>query len=148
VLTDETIDEGEPMMKKVFSSVVFLLAMAAVSAAAQEVVVTGPPPALRKNMDAFRAAVNGTPAEYEAMAKTVFTDEFYKSQTPAQRKADLEKMRAAFGTIAFGRVERNGGPDAPLQVSVKGSVGEGVLWIGLDDDTSKFMSIKPEFPKK
>lgn len=135
-------------MRRIAACVMFLLSMAAVSAAAQEVVVTGPPPALRKNMDAFKSAINGTAAEYEAMAKTVFTDEFYKAQTPAQRKADFDKLHAGFGKIEFGRVERNGGPDAPLQVFVKGSLGEGVLWIALDDDTSRFISIKPEFPKK
>jgi hypothetical protein len=136
------------MTKRIAACVMFLLSLCAVSAAAQEVVVTGPPPALRKNMDAFKAAVNGTAAEYEAMAKTVFTDEFFKSQTPAQRKAELEKLQAAFGKISFGRVERNGGPDAPLQVSVKGSTASGVIWIGIDDDTSKFMSLKPEYPVK
>jgi hypothetical protein len=135
-------------MKKIAACVMFLISMAAVQAAAQEVVVTGPPPALRKNMDAFKAAINGTPAEYEAMAKTVFTDEFFKSQTPAQRKAELDKMQAAFGKIDFGRVERNGGPDAPLQVFIKGSAASGVLWIGLDEDTSKFTSLKPEYPVK
>ena len=136
------------MTKRMTACVMFLLSMAAVSAAAQEVVVTGPPPALRKNMDAFKTAVNGTAAEYEAMAKTVFTDELLKSQTPAQRKADLEKLQAAFGKITIERVERNGGPDAPLQLFVKGSTASGVIWIGLDDDTSKFVSLKPEFPKK
>ena len=137
------------MTKKIVSSVMFLLTMAAVSTAAQQVVVQdGPPPALRKNMDAYKAALNGTAEQYESMAKAVFADELMKSQTPAQRKADFDKMRASFGTIGFGRVERNGGPDAPLQISVKGSLGDGVLWIGLDDDTSKFISIKPEFPKK
>jgi hypothetical protein len=135
-------------MKKVAACVMFLISMAAVQAAAQEVVVTGPPPALRKNMDAFKEAINGTAAEYEAMAKTVFTDEFFKSQTPAQRKAEFDKLHAAFGKIDFGRIERNGGPDAPLQVFVKGSTASGVLWIGLDEDTSKFTSLKPEYPVK
>lgn len=137
------------MMKKLVSCVMLFVTMAAVSAAAQQVVVQdGPPPALRKNMDAFKAALNGTAAEYEAMAKTVFTDDLLKSQTPAQRKGDFDRIRAAFGTVGFGRVERNGGPDAPLQIFVKGSLGDGVLWIGLDEDTSKFVSLKPEFPKK
>jgi hypothetical protein len=135
-------------MKKVAAAVMLLLSMGAVQAAAQEVVVTGPPPALRKNMDAFKAAVNGTAAEYEAMAKSVFTEGFLKSQTPAQRKAELEKLQAAFGKINFERVERNGGPDSPLQVFVKGSTASGVLWIGLDEDTSKFTSLKPEYPVK
>jgi len=135
-------------MKKIAVCVMFLISVAAVQAAAQEVVVNGPPPALRKNLDAFKAALNGTAAEYEAAAKSVFTDGFFKSQTPAQRKAELDKLQAAFGKIGFERVERNGGPDAPLQVFVKGSTASGVLWIGLDEDTSKFTSLKPEYPVK
>ena len=135
-------------MKKIAACVMFLIQMAAVQTAAQEVVVNGPPPALRKNLDAFKAALNGTAAEYEATAKSVFTDELFKSQTPAQRKAELDKLQAAFGKIGFERVERNGGPDAPLQVFVKGSTASGVIWIGLDDDTSKFTSLKPEYPVK
>jgi hypothetical protein len=138
----------EKSMKKVAAFVMLVISMAAVQAAAQEVVVTGPPPALRKNLDAFKAAVNGTAAEFEAMAKTVFTDEFFKSQAPAQRKAVLDKLQASFGKIGFERIERNGGPDAPLQVFVKGSSASGVLWIGLDEDTSKFTSLKPEYPVK
>jgi hypothetical protein len=137
------------MMKKIASSVMLLMVMAAGIAAAPQVIVQdGPPPALRKNMDAFKAALNDSAAAYEAMAKTVFADALLKAQTPAQRKADWDKLHASFGTIAFPRLERNGGPDAPLQVFVKGSLGEGVIWIGLDEDTSKFTSIKTEFPKK
>ena len=102
------------MMKKVAMFVVVLLASTAASAAAQEVVVRdGPPPALRKNLDAFKAAVNGTADQYEAAAKTAFTEALFKSQTPAQRKAEFEKIRASFGTIAFEKIERNGGPDDP-----------------------------------
>ena len=41
-------------------------------------------------------------------------------------------MQADFGKIQFSRVERNG-PDAPLQVTVKGSVASGVMWIDLDE---------------
>lgn len=131
------------MIKKLAMMAVVLVA--AVPAVAQQVVVQdGPPPALRKNLDAFKAAVNGTAAAYEAMAHDVFTADFVKARTPAQRKAEYDKIRAAFGTVAFERIERNGGPDAPLQVFVKGSIANGVIWIGLDEDTSKFVSVKPE----
>lgn len=131
------------MIKKL--AMMAMMLVAAVPAVAQQVVVRdGPPPALRKNLDAFKAAVNGTAVKYEAMAKTVFTAELLKTQTPAERKADFDRMRAAFGTIDFDRIERNGGPDAPLQVFVKGSIANGVIWIGLDEDTSKFVSVKPE----
>jgi hypothetical protein len=137
------------MMKRVASSLMVLMVMVTGAAAAPQVIVQdGPPPALRKNIDAFKAALNGSAAEYETMAKSVFSDELFKSQTPAQRKADWEKIHSAFGTVGFPRIDRNGGPEAPLQISVKGSLGEGVLWVTLDDDTSKFTGIKPEFPKK
>ncbi len=123
-----------------------LLCLAGTSAA-QQVVTTGPPPELRKNMDAFLKAFNsGDAAQYEAMTKTVFTADFLKKQTADERKAAFTKMRADFGNIQPGRVERNG-PDAPLQVSVKGTVASGVLWIDLDD-ASKFGGIRAEVDKK
>lgn len=127
----------------------FVLMVMATPALAQEVVVQGgPPPALRKNLDAFKAAINGTADEYETMAKTVFDASLLKAQTPAERKADHDRIRAYFGTIEFNRIERNGGPDAPLQVFAKGASATGVIWIGIDDDTSKFLSVKPEIPIK
>jgi hypothetical protein len=126
-----------------------VLTMVAVPAMAQGVVVQGgPPPALRKNLDAFKTAVNGTAEQYETMAKTVFDAALFKAQTPAERKADFDRMRAFFGKLEFNNIQRNGGPDAPLQVFVKGSANEGVIWIGIDDATSKFISVKPEIPVK
>jgi hypothetical protein len=119
-----------------------------VPALAQEVVVTGPPPALRANLDAFVKALNtGTSAEWEAMAQKVFTADFYKKQTAAERKKTLESLRAAYGKVSVERVDRQGGPDAPLQVRLKGTVGSGVLWIALDDD-SRFDSVKSEVTVK
>ena len=136
------------MLRKLAMLCVF--AACAAPAAAQEVIIQdGPPPALRKNLDAFKAAVNaGAADQYEAMAKAAFTPELLASRTPAQRKAEFDKIRAAFGTVAFERIERNGGPDAPLQVFIKGSTASGVIWIGLDEDTSRFTSVKPEWPVK
>jgi hypothetical protein len=133
--------------KCVMTSVALLIALAATPALAQEVVVSGPPPALRANMDAFVKAFNSTGTEaWEAMAKSVFTPEFLKSQTADQRAKAVAKLRTDFGTIAVQRVERQGGPDAPLQVFVKGSTASGVLWIDLDDN-SHFMSLKGEVRK-
>lgn len=118
------------------------LLMCAVPAAAQEIIQTGPPPELRKNLDAFQKAFNsGNVDEYETMAKATFTPEYLKRQTADQRKAEYTKWHKAFGTIKFERVERNG-MDAPLQISVKGSVASGVMWIDLDDATSKLAGVK------
>jgi hypothetical protein len=111
---------------------------------AAQVVVTGPPPELRAHMDAFVKAFNAGDGEgWETMAKTVFTPDALERQTPAGRKKELDGLRAQFGTIAVTRVERNGGPDAPLHVSIKGSLKSGGLWIELDDD-SRFDSVKAE----
>lgn len=121
-------------MTRVISMLVMcgaMLAMAA-PAAAQEV-VTGPPPVLRQNLDAFLKGFNATATDYETMAKATFSPAFYKSQTTEQRAEEYTKLRAAFGTIQFQRVERDG-PDAPLVISVKGSVATGTFWITLDDD--------------
>ena len=126
-----------------------MLLCAASAAAAQEVVMTGPPPELRKNLDAFQKAFSsGAADQYEAMSKTVFTPEYAKKQTAEQRKAEFTKWFAAFGTIQFNRVERNGGPDSPLQVFVKGSKASGVMWIDVDDDTSKIRGIRVEMDKQ
>ena len=70
-----------------------------------------------------------------------------KRQTAEQRRAEFTKWFAAFGTIQFSRVERTGGPDAPLQVQVKGSKASGVMWIEIDDDTSKIRGIRVEVGK-
>lgn len=123
-----------------------LLMGAAAPAAAQEMVVTGPPPELRRNLDAFVKAFNsGDAAAFEAMAKATFTPAYFKQQTPEERKAAYTKMTATFGTIQFNRVERNG-PEAPLQVSVKGSTASGTFWIELDE-SSRIDGLKTEVGK-
>ncbi len=116
-------------------------------AVAQEVVVTGPPPALRKNLDAFQKAFNsGDVAQYETMAKATFTDGYFKRQTADERKQAFTKWRTAFGSIKFEQVERNG-PDAPLQIFLKGAVASGVMWMELGE-ASKIAGIKVEGEKK
>lgn len=125
-----------------------MVMLSAGRAFAQELVVTGPPPELRKNLDAYQKAFNsGDAAQYEAMAKTSFTPEYYKKQTADQRKAEFTKWHTAFGTIKFERVERNG-PDAPLQVFVKGSIASGVMWLDIDDMSSKLAGVKADPVKK
>jgi hypothetical protein len=121
-------------------------AVSAATAAAQEVVVdtSGPPPALRANMQAFRKALNGSAAEFETMAKEVYTPAALKAQSSAQRKAFFDTVRAACGTVAFEQVMREGGPDAPLQISVKGTAGTGVIWVDLEDGTFKFAAVRFE----
>jgi len=114
---------------------------------AQMVVQNGPPPELRKHMDAFVKAFNsGDAAEWEKMAQATCTPEYLKKATAEQRKSEYKKMHDTFGTIAIQQVERQGGPDAPLQVFVKGSTASGVFWIDLDD-ALRFDSLKAEVRK-
>jgi hypothetical protein len=119
----------------------------AVTAHAQQIVTSGPPPELRAHVTAFVKAFNSTSdEEWEAMAKAAFTKDLLKKQTPDQRKKQHADLKAQFGTIEVQNLSRMGGPDAPLQVIVKGSVASGSLWIELDDE-SRFDSIKGEVQK-
>jgi hypothetical protein len=123
------------------------LALTTVGTLAQEIVVGGPPLPLRKNLDAFQKAFNsGDAAQYEAMAKSAFSEAYLKSQTADERKKAFAKWHAAFGSIRFEQVERRG-PDAPLQVFFKGTVASGVMWMELGE-ASKIASIKVEGEKK
>lgn len=135
------------MLRKLVSSVMFLCAVTAVPAAARQMIMDGPPPAVKKNLDAYKAALNGTAEEYEAMATTAFGDTLLKSQTPAERKTEFQKMRAAFGKMTFGPAQKMG-PDAPAEISIKGSLGDGTLWLNIDDDSGKLTGIQVEYPKK
>lgn len=81
------------------------------------------------------------------MIQTSFTPEYVKKQTPAQRKAEYLKWFAQYGKIRFQRSERRG-MDAPLEISVNGSVGSGAMWIEVDDASSKLMSLRVEPVKK
>lgn len=133
------------LLLTVFGALMF--ALAATPAMAQEVEVTGPPPELRKNLDAFIKAFNsGNADQFEAMAKTTFTPDYFKRQTPAERRRLYTKLVADFGTIQFQQVERNG-PDAPLEISVKGSVASGMWWIDLDE-SSRLAGLRAEVIKK
>lgn len=116
---------------KIVIGALAVLVWGAAPAQAQEV-VTGPPPELRKNLDAFLKAVNATPEAYETMAKETFSPAFYKGQTAAERRKVFEALREQYGTLTFGRVERNG-PEEPLIITVKGSKAEGTVYIDLDD---------------
>ncbi|MEO8361884.1 MAG: hypothetical protein ABI672_17755 [Vicinamibacteria bacterium] len=124
-----------------------LLGAALGPASAQQVVVGGPPPALRKSLDGFQKAFNsGSADDFEAMAKSTYTAEELKRQTAADRKKEYLKWHADFGTIQFRGVERRG-PDAPLEISVKGSVASGIMWIEVDD-ASRIDRVKAEVETK
>jgi hypothetical protein len=134
------------MTRRILMFLLLAITASAATASAQEVVVdtSGPPPALRANIQAFRKALNGSAADFEAMTKDVYTPAALKAQTPAQRKALFDTVRAACGTVEFEQLMREGGPDAPLQIPVKGATGAGVIWVDLDDATHKFAAVRFE----
>ena len=117
------------------SSVIGLVMLTVLVAAvgAQEVVRTGPPPEIRALVDAVMKAANGGAEAWEAMSNERFSAEFLKRQSPAERKAAYDKFRAGLGTMTFERATREG-PDAPLDLHVKGSTGgTGVITLDLTE---------------
>jgi D-alanyl-D-alanine carboxypeptidase len=96
---------------------------------------TGPPPQVRALFDAFTQAMNSGSAEtWEAFVQARFSPALAQKSTPQQRAQMYAMLAKDFGTIAIERVTREG-PDAPLQVSVKGTGGNGVFILGLDDSS-------------
>lgn len=101
----------------------------------QDVVTTGPRPEIRALLDAFSKALNGTPEAWEAMANERFSPTLLKQRPAADRKQLFEKLRAQFGTATFERVMREG-PDAPLEIHVKGSNGStGTITLDIAETT-------------
>jgi CubicO group peptidase (beta-lactamase class C family) len=113
-----------------------LLLSCAVSLPAQQVVKKEAPPELRALLDGFVKAVNsGSPEAWEAFAQERFSPALLKTQSAEERKQQYERLRAALGNIAFDRVTRRG-PDAPLELNVKGSTGtSGVISLELEESS-------------
>ena len=101
-------------------------------ASAQEGVRMGPPPEIRALVDAVIKALNSGPDAWDALAQERFAPALLKQRPPAERRKQYEKLRADLGTITFDRATRQG-PDAPLELHVKGSTGaSGVVSLGID----------------
>ena len=99
--------------------------------AAQEVRTGGPRPEIRALFDGFVEVVNGArPESWEAFAQARFSSALLQEQSADQRSALYRQMVDGFGTIALGGVMRRGA-DAPLELTVKGSKGSGVIVLGL-----------------
>ncbi len=110
------------------------LALAPGSVQAQDVVVTGPPSTIRALLEAFVKGLNGTNADaWEAMAQARFSPELLIKRPAPERRKMYEQLRADFGTFTVERVIRQG-PDAPLELHVKGSTGlAGVITLDLSN---------------
>lgn len=111
-----------------------IVALASGSAFAGQV-RTGPPPEIRALFDAFTQAMNsGSADKWEAFVQARFAPALAQKTTPEQRAQMYAMLAKDFGAITIDRVNRDG-PDAPLQVNVKGSHGNGVFIFGIDDSS-------------
>lgn len=96
---------------------------------------TGPPPEIRALFDAFTQAMNSGSADtWEAFVQARFAPALAQKTTPEQRAQMYAMLTKDFGAITIERVNREG-PDAPLQVNVKGSSGNGVFILSIDDSS-------------
>ena len=102
----------------------------------------GPPPEIRALIDDTVAAVNSGSAEaWEAFAQKHFTSSLLQKQTPEARATIYQQLVDEFGTVTRGPVTRQG-PDAPLEMSVKGTKGSGVIALELEPGTPKIAGLR------
>ena len=83
-------------------------------------------------MDAFfKALASGNPDTFEAMAKEHYAPELLARRTPADRRQMVERIRADFGQMTLGRIERS--TDGPVTLAVRGATGmQGTIEVTLE----------------
>ncbi|MEO7158151.1 MAG: hypothetical protein ABI039_11340 [Vicinamibacterales bacterium] len=113
--------------------------------AAGPIALQGPPPEIRALIDGLIQAANGTDDAWEAFAQKSFAPLYLKQQTPPDRAALHRQMVDRFGTVARGPVLREG-PDAPLQITLKGSKSSGVLAVSVDDSSFRITNLALDAP--
>ncbi|HYE87498.1 MAG TPA: serine hydrolase domain-containing protein [Vicinamibacterales bacterium] len=116
------------------------VALLAPAASAQEVVRKEAPPEIRTLFQALAQGANGDAAGWESFAQAHFSASLLKQQTAEQRAALHKQIADRFGSITINGVRREG-PDAPLQVIVKGSKADGEIRVELDGGSPKIFSI-------
>ena len=105
---------------------------ATVSLPAQQVVRTGAPPEIRALVDSVLQAVNSGSADaWEAFAQARYAPSLLQKQTRDQRAEQYRQIADRFGTVAMEAVRRQG-PDAPLELQVKGSKSSGTIAVDID----------------
>ena len=114
-------------LAKIRSTLVMVCFVTIAAPAAQEVRRGGPPPEVRAVFDALLEAVNGGSEDaWEAFAQARFSPSFLQKQSRAERAQLYQQIVTTFGTVAIEGVRREG-PDAPLQMNVKGSKADGAI---------------------
>jgi CubicO group peptidase (beta-lactamase class C family) len=129
-----------------FTIVAFFLIAAAIPSA-QEVRRVAPPPEVRALFDALVTAVNGGSADgWEAFAQERFLPELLKKQSRDDRARLYQQIVDRFGSISIGSARREG-PDAPLQLNIKGAKANGVIILEMDDGAPrKILDLRLEDP--
>ena len=102
----------------------------------------GPPPEIRALIDDTVAAVNsGSAAWWEAFAQKHFASSLLQKQTAEARAKMYQQLVDDFGTVTRGPVTRQG-PEAPLEMSVTGTKGSGVIALELEPGTPKIAGFR------
>ena len=102
----------------------------------------GPPPEIRTLIDDTVAALNSGKAEaWEAFAQKHYAPSLLQKQTPDARAKLYQQLVNEFGTVTRGPVTRQG-PEAPLEMSVKGTRGSGVIVLELEPGTPKIAGLR------
>ena len=122
-----------------------IAAALAVASAAGTKAQQGPPPEIRTLIEAVIQAANANDEAWEAFAQKSFAPAYLTKQTPVQRSALHQQIVGRFGTVARGPVLREG-PDAPLQITIKGSKGSGMLAVSVDDSTFRITDLALDAP--
>ena len=95
----------------------------------------GPPPEVRALFDAFTQAINSGSAEtWVAFVQARFAPPLIQNGTSQQRAEMYWMLVRDLSTIAIERAMCEG-RDAPLQLRVKGSRGNGVVILGIDESS-------------
>ena len=121
-----------------YTIVICLLVTSMLSAQVRQ----GPPPEIRTLIDETVAALNSGKAEaWEAFARKHFAPSLLQKQTPDARAKMYQQLVDEFGTVTRGPVTRQG-PEAPLEMSVKGTKGSGVIALQLEPGTPKIAGLR------
>ena len=128
----------------IVSITLFVSLLTAATASAQLEVRKEAPPEIRQLISAVVQAVNGSTENFEAFAQERFAPELLRKQSPPDRAALHRKLSETFGQVAINGVRREG-PDAPLQMQVKGSKASGVILMEVDS-AAKILNLSSEDP--
>jgi len=121
-----------------------LIVAIALAADAQQVVRTGPSPEMRAFFDQFVEVFNsGDASRWDAFVQARFSPELQQKMPAEQRAQMYTRLVNDFGTIAIGSVRREG-PDAPLQMHIRGTKGEGTFILGVAGETPRILSFGVE----